>query len=70
MANSPLTCKQNNRVKYLEMVYKINPSYYFYIPCLIQKEVVSIGGKLYWISVIYGFITLLPFPDVYFRLLE
>jgi hypothetical protein len=49
---------------------KINPSCYFYIPCLIQKEVISSNGKLYWVTTVYGFITLLPFPDVYFRLLE
>lgn len=37
---------------------------------MIQKEMMSIGGKYYWVPIVYGFITLLPFPDAYFRLLE
>jgi hypothetical protein len=70
MTNSPLTYKSLTKEKHLDLVLKLNPSCYYYIPCLIHKEALLIGGKLFRVPIIYGFITLWPFPDVYFRLLE
>jgi hypothetical protein len=70
LVNSPFTVSTKVKEKYLDFVEKINPSFYYFIACMVQKELTNINGKYYWIPVAYGFISLLPFPDTYLRLLE
>ncbi len=43
---------------------------YYFVACMVQKELVNNNGKYYWVPIVYGFVTLVPFPDFYFRLLE
>ena len=61
---------QREKAPMLQELKNINPSFYYYIACLVQKEIVSRNGRYFWAPVVYGFITMLPFPDYFFRLLE
>lgn len=69
LSNSAYTTKMGDKPRHFDIVEELNPSCYYFIVCLIHKELVTINGKYYWIPVAYGFITLLPFPDVFFRML-
>lgn len=64
-----MTTKSNGKAKHMNIVEQLNPSYYYFVICMIVKEMIIINGNYFWIPVAYGFVTLLPFPDMYFRLL-
>lgn len=69
LSNSIFTTQREKQPR-LRALDDINPSYYYYISCIVQKEIVSINGRYFWAPVAYGFVSMLPFPDYFMGLLE
>ena len=66
--NSPFTTKKS--INSSQFIDQVNPSYYYFLYCIVQKEIVLFEGKHCWAPVVYGFISYLPFPSLFFSLLE
>ena len=55
---------------FIPLVNDVNPSYYYFGFCVMQKELMNMNGKYFWVPVVYGVISYYPFAEHFLKIIE